>query len=94
MAVVVVPDEPTEVLVPGCESASAVSQAVCKAGATLMQRPLYEHIAVCHAQPVSSTQLSLFTLYYFSSGQTAKAAFTMFMLLLYLIRLHIIHFSA
>lgn len=50
---VVIPDEPAEVLVPGCEAASAVSQAVCKAGAFVMGRQLYEHIAFCHSESVS-----------------------------------------
>jgi len=53
-AVVVIPDEPAEQLVPGCEAASAVSQALCRAGAFVTGRQLYEHIADCHhAQTVS-----------------------------------------
>jgi len=53
VAVVVIPDEPAEVLVPGCEAASAVSQAVCKAATNLMGRQLYEHIAACRSEDVS-----------------------------------------
>jgi len=48
-----VPDEPAELLVPGCEAASAVSQAVCQAGAHLTGRQLYEHIAFCLSESVS-----------------------------------------
>jgi len=54
VAVVVIPDEPCEVLVPGCEAASAVSQAVCKAGASITGRQLYEHIAMCFSDSVST----------------------------------------
>ena len=53
VAVVVIPDEPAELLVPGCEAASAVSQAVCKAAASLTGRQLYEYIAACHSDVVS-----------------------------------------
>jgi len=52
-AVVVIPDEPAEILVDGSEAASAVSQVVCKAAASLMGRQLYEHIAACHREDVS-----------------------------------------
>jgi len=53
VAVVVIPDEPAEILVPGSEAASAVSQVVCKAAANLTGRQLYEHIAACHSEVVS-----------------------------------------
>jgi len=45
--VVVIPDEPAERLPAGCESVSAVSQAVCKSGALVSGLPLYEHIMKC-----------------------------------------------
>jgi len=69
VAAVVIPDEPAEVLVPGCEAASAVSQAVCKAAASLTGRQLYEHIAACQSEVVSFYQfhtLSSLGLYWLS----------------------------
>lgn len=44
---VVIPDEPPEMLIPGCDAASAVSQVICKSAAMLSDQQLYEHIAQC-----------------------------------------------
>jgi len=43
--VVVVPDEPREPMVSGSSSVSAVSQAVCGAGAVAARKELYQHVA-------------------------------------------------
>ena len=45
--IVVVPDEPAEVMYPGCMAVSAISQAVCQAAAVIDDIPLYQHIARC-----------------------------------------------
>ena len=42
---VVIPDEPREKLLCGANCVSAVSQALCCAGAATMNIPLYEYVA-------------------------------------------------
>ena len=42
---VVIPEEPREIFVQGAELVSAVSQAVCVAGAHALGVPVYQHIA-------------------------------------------------
>ena len=43
--VVVIPDEPKESPICGCQAVSVVSQALCQAAAILKNIPLYQHIA-------------------------------------------------
>lgn len=43
--VVIIQEEPGENFIPGCNSLCAVSQAVCAAGASVKDVPLFEHIA-------------------------------------------------
>ena len=42
--VVIIPDEPREVLLPGCQVVNAVSHAVCQTGASIAGLPLYQYI--------------------------------------------------
>ena len=44
-AVVIIPDEPREKMLCGCNAVSAVSQAVCMTGAQVAGRTLYKHVA-------------------------------------------------
>lgn len=45
VAVVVVPDEPKEKLLPGAESICVASRAACTAASAVREEPLYQHIA-------------------------------------------------
>lgn len=53
-AVVVVPDEPREKMLPGSVCVSATSQAVCMAGATASGLELYDYIASLRFEQVTN----------------------------------------
>lgn len=71
-AVVIVPDEPRENFLCGCNAISAVSQAVCEAAAAIQSEPVYKHVATLKSLQVSeplSVPLPMVTI--FASGKCA-----------------------
>ncbi|KAL8616578.1 hypothetical protein ACOMHN_036610 [Nucella lapillus] len=70
-SVVVVPEEPREVFVQGAELVSAVSQAVCVAGARILGLPLYHHIARMFNSQASQLRMPLPMVTIMQSGKAA-----------------------
>ena len=51
-AVVVIPDEPPEKFLCGCNAVSVVSQALCQAASLLKDVPLYQHVTQLRSDQV------------------------------------------
>ena len=49
----IIPDEPREQYIPGCNSVSVISMAICKAAACVKDACLYNHIAQLKSEQVS-----------------------------------------
>ncbi|KAK7110143.1 enolase 4-like [Littorina saxatilis] len=68
---VVIPEEPREVFVQGAELVSAVSQAVCVAGAKSLELPVYQHIANLYNPEATQLRMPLPMVPIMQSGKAA-----------------------
>ncbi|CAD5118979.1 DgyrCDS7642 [Dimorphilus gyrociliatus] len=68
-AVVIIPDEPKDKLIPGYESGCIVSKSVCKAGSFVKNCELYEYIGSLTGKDQFKIPLPMFTIFY--SGRAA-----------------------